>query len=272
MKKYLFLAISILSIFFVTDRVEALTFDFNGVETEVTKENYIYYIYQNYTSYFENYEYFVVTEDFTKYNRIIFYFFDYLNKYSVYSSSIEISTTTDYKPITRLIFDTSYTFKSSNEATFLTFPGGNADIITYSNLTFSASNNSSIVFNANITKDDLKNIGPPNIYTITYYINNEVYKTIEVEEGTSHELLSYEYNENTHNFSGWQYDETLDFTNITSDITINATLEEKVVIPVYMEFPINKTEFYVLLVEVGVLIMMLFLKWCFPFKGGSDLR
>ena len=34
---------------------------------------------------------------------------------------------------------------------------------------------------------------------------------------------------------------------------------------------ITKNEFYVLLVLVGTLIIMLFLKWCFPFKGGTDL-
>lgn len=39
-----------------------------------------------------------------------------------------------------------------------------------------------------------------------------------------------------------------------------------------IDFPISKEEFYVLLVLVATLIMMLFLKWCFPFKMGGDLK
>ena len=41
MKKYLFLVLSILSIFFITDRVEALSFTVNGKEVEVTEENFV---------------------------------------------------------------------------------------------------------------------------------------------------------------------------------------------------------------------------------------
>ena len=35
-------------------------------------------------------------------------------------------------------------------------------------------------------------------------------------------------------------------------------------------FPISNTEFTCLLVLLGVLILMLFLKWCFPMKGGKN--
>lgn len=35
-------------------------------------------------------------------------------------------------------------------------------------------------------------------------------------------------------------------------------------------FPFDKTDFYTLLVLVGILIIMLFLKWCFPMKGGKN--
>lgn len=35
-------------------------------------------------------------------------------------------------------------------------------------------------------------------------------------------------------------------------------------------FPFDKTDFYTLLVLIGILIIMLFLKWCFPMKGGKN--
>ena len=34
-------------------------------------------------------------------------------------------------------------------------------------------------------------------------------------------------------------------------------------------FPLDKTDFYTLLVLLGVLIIMIFFKWCFPMKGGK---
>lgn len=37
-------------------------------------------------------------------------------------------------------------------------------------------------------------------------------------------------------------------------------------------FPFDKTEFYALLVLLGVLIIMLFFKWCFPMKGGKKTK
>lgn len=40
---------------------------------------------------------------------------------------------------------------------------------------------------------------------------------------------------------------------------------------VNISFPIDKEEFYVLLVLIATLIMMLFLKWCFPMKGGKKI-
>lgn len=112
-------------------------------------------------------------------------------------------------------------------------------------------------------------------YTITYYVNNEVYATYTVEEGSSHTLIDYEYNSDLYNSYGWTYDSRIDLTNITSDVNIYRTVEQKYITPVYIknitDFPIQKKDFYVLLVLLATLILMLFLKWSFPLKGGKNL-
>lgn len=133
---------------------------------------------------------------------------------------------------------------------------------------------SNIYFNSNFTIDDIESrYGVIPKYTITYYINNEVYKTLEVEKGSSHTFIDYNYNTNLYNFSGWNVETTdVDLNNITSNVVIRATLEEKIVNPVYINnFPITKNDFYTLLVMLGTLIMMLFLRWLFPTKGGKNL-
>lgn len=266
MKKYLFLVVSILSIFFMIDNVNALTFNVNDIETEVTDDNYIYYFYQQYQDKFDSYTYFLVYKISSSQYRIYFH----------NSEDLDIRSNTIYnlRSEDRLTcsFNTDFSLKSCTTQSSSTA----WDITNISNVFTNfdvIQNDSTVLHSANITKQDLIDyFGVKPVYIITYYVNNEVYKTIEVEEGSSHDLLTYDYNENTHTFTGWQYDEDIDLTNITSDIVIKATLEEKEVIPVYIEFPITKIEFYALLVEVGVLIMIIFLKWCFPFKGGSDLR
>lgn len=40
---------------------------------------------------------------------------------------------------------------------------------------------------------------------------------------------------------------------------------------VEVDFPFDKNDFYVLLILVAIIIMMLFLKWCFPMKGGKKI-
>ena len=100
-----------------------------------------------------------------------------------------------------------------------------------------------------------------------------MYKTLEVEKGSSHTLEEYSYNSNLYTFSGWTLETTdIDLNNITNNIILRATLEEKLVNPVYINnFPITKEEYYILLILISTLIIMQYLKWCFPFKGGSDL-
>lgn len=269
MKKYLFLIVTIFSIFFITDKVSALSFSApNNQEITVDSEekllDYYYFskIYNNndYSNFIfasnSTYYYFIMFDD----NVFPYYFTDkriYLSdginniEFKLYRIKKDFTTPTSTNSTGLLVSDISYS---------------TVDI-------YDSSDKTNIYFNSNISTSDIeKKYLEINKYKITYYLNNEIYKEIEVEEGSSHELLTYDFNKNTHTFSGWQYNENIDLTNITSDIIINATLVEKELIPVYIEFPINKNEFYVLLVEVGVLIMIIFLKWCFPFKGGSDLR
>ena len=112
------------------------------------------------------------------------------------------------------------------------------------------------------------------IYKIRYYINNELYHTDNVIEGDSYgELYSFtDFNSYTHLFSGWSYSSDVDFTNVRQDVDINGTLTEKDKIPVYVDFPITKKEFYSLEFMFGILLTMLILKWFFPFKMGGDYK
>lgn len=266
MKKYLFLIATIFSIFFITDKVNALSFTVNNEEVQVTDSNFVYYFYTQYKETFDNYKYFLVYKTSSGEYRIYFHNSDNLDIRNniIYNLNFEDRYTCSFNSDFTLKNCKVHSSSSSWTIANISNVFCNFNIID---------NTATILYSSNITKQDLIDYTKiKTIYTITYYINDEVYKTIETEEGSSHELLIYDFNKNTHNFSGWQYDETIDFTNIASNIEIKASLIEKELIPVYIEFPINKIEFYTLLVEVGVLIMIIFLKWCFPFKGGSDLK
>lgn len=271
MKKYLLLSLSILSIFFINNRVEALTLN-DG--TEVNKDNYIYYVYQHYPSYFDDYDYFVATydQDYNKYYNVYFmkcpYFHD--SSYSYYSSIkcqvIKIFT----KSLT-----TEFTVRDNGSYNYLNM--SSPQYLLYSNYDISSKNDkSTIVFSSNITKEILAKGGKNQTYKITYYLNNEIYKEIEVEKGSSHTLLEYEYDNNLYVFSGWTVDDNKDLNNIVDNISIHATLKEKESNIVYVKnFPedqITKSEFYTLLILISILIMLIFLRWCFPFKGGKDLK
>ncbi len=112
------------------------------------------------------------------------------------------------------------------------------------------------------------------IYKINYYINNELYHTDNVIEGDSYdEFYTFtDYNSYTHTFSGFTYDNNIDFSNVRQNIDIYGTLTEKEKLPVYVDFPITKKEFYSLEFMLGILITMLILKWFFPFKMGGDYK
>lgn len=266
MKKYLLL-IPLLTLIFVPNLVSAKTFEVNGETLEVTQDNYIYYFYTKYPDVFDKYQYFIgFTQSETGFavlltnstnltyesgmlgafydNVGVFHYF-YLNSSNGYEQSVEKKTG-----------------GSTSQGTTLKYSNFDINIKT-------------INFKSNISKQDLVDFtGKKTLYSITYYVNNEVYKTFEVEKGSSFDInsVTYDFDKKLYNFSGWTYDNTIDFSNISQNIEIRATLLEKDVQPVFItNMPITQNDFYTLLVLIGVLITMLFLKWCFPFKGGTDL-
>lgn len=275
MKKYLFLLLSVLSIFFISDRVDALSFTLNGQETTVTKENFIYYVYQNYTSYFENYKYFVASNDLdnNKTYNVFFSNCSYLKNPTDFPETYYHPTGCQVYRIYTKSLNTDFTVQDYGKYRYLKM--GGIQYLLYSNYDILSTQDNSVLFSANLTKEDLEKGGKKPIYKITYYLNNEVYKEIEVEKGSSHTLEDYSYNKDLYLFSGWSIDDNKDLSNITSDISIHATLEEKQVNAVYVKnFPetqVTKNEFYALLVLLATLIMIIVLKWCFPFRGGKDL-
>ena len=125
------------------------------------------------------------------------------------------------------------------------------------------------LFSKNLSIEDITS---NYFFTITYYLNDEEYLTYNVSAHSSHNLYNYSIPEGF-SFSGWSYDENIDLSDITSNVSIYGYLTE--IEPTYTiinNFPITKNEFYALLIMLGTLIIMLFLKWCFPFKSGSDLK
>lgn len=221
MKKYLFLILSVLSIFFISDRVEALSFTLNGEETTVTKENFIYYVYQNYTSYFDNYKYFVASNDLdnNKAYNVFFSNCSYLKNPTDFPETYYHPTGCQVYRIYTKSLDTEFTVKDNGTYKYLKM--GGIQYLLYSNYDILSTKDNSVLFSSNLTKEDLAKGGKKTIYKITYYLNNEVFKEIEVEKGSSHELISYNPPEN-YSFSGWNT-EGLDLSNITSDLNIYGT-------------------------------------------------
>lgn len=272
MKKYLILALSILSIFFVSEKVEALSFTDKGQEIEVNESNLIYYIYSTYQSEFDNYPNFFLFKSANSYK---IYFTNTTLVYSLGSFELGWSPTS----YSYCVYNFNSSFEKTSNGCYektgrLKVSIYSGDILLVAN-TLEGSH-SSVSANNIISKQDLIDyfdVVP--IYKITYYLNNEIYKEIEVEKGSSHQLENYSYNSDLYNFTGWSIENDLDISNITSDIIIRGTLEQKVITPLYIknfnDFPITKTEFYSLLVMIAILMLMLFLRWCFPMKGGKNL-
>lgn len=267
MKKYLFI-IPLLALILIPHSVFAKTFEVNGEQLTVTKDNYIYYFYSKYPEFFDKYNYFLgFTESDTGFSVV------FSNSTEVDCSSNMIGFQYDTAGTFQRVYLNIYNgYEESKEYTkngiYLKFSS-----LAYSNFDINKSDYYS--FSANISKQDLIDFtNKKPIYNITYYLNNEIYKTFEVEKGTSYTLLTYDYNSSLYNFSGWNVvTENVDLNNITSDVEIRATLEAKAVNPIYItNFPITKEEFYTLMTLVAALIMMLLLRWTFPWKGGSDLK
>lgn len=267
MKKYLLLSLSILSIFFINNRVEALSFE-NG--TEVDENNFIYYIYSKYPDYFDTYNYFSFYH-FTNDTYRILFSNSKLDYFSTSTNAYLNGSTFSIK------FNSDFSFNKQNNWSNSSLSGMDIKQLKFANFDVMYRDLGTVAFTTNITKQNLTDyFKVKKKYKITYYLNNEIYKEIEVEEGSSHTLLDYEYDNNLYVFSGWTVDDNKDLNNITDNISIHATLKEKEANIVYVKnFPedqITKSEFYTLLILISILIMLIFLRWCFPFKGGKDLK
>lgn len=342
--KILILLVSLFSIFIISDRVEALTFDKCGSSITVNSDNYPYYLYSRFTSEFNNYSYFVffTTSSYyyvTFYNVVDNVKLQYFKNYNFYQVSfnstpnLKISvnsssgspnytyngisgesrinnviftndnyTTSDLqngKPESNIVTHESNMSKNDLQEYFICTQSYNIKYYLNNELydTITVEGGSSHTLKDNPSYDsatqywsgwtydnniDLTNIqsdvniygtvSDKPIYQVKYYINNELYHTDNVIEGDSYTITDYsDYNSYTHSFSGWTYDETIDLSNVRQNIDINGILTEKEKIPVYIEFPITKNDFYSLMVLIGVLILTQIFRVVFPTKGGKDL-
>lgn len=220
MKKYLLIFMGVLSFFFFSDSVSALSFNMNGEETTVNEENYIYYFYTLQPELFEEYDYFL-----SFMNSDGSYRFAFTNDKPMTDSNSHF-TLGQYFYITKDTYYCRYTN---------TFTLTSCEMITKS-ISYSIVGTHSYFYNfdiydnripgfstANITKDEIYDaFSTLSKYIITYYVNNELYQVVEVEEGTSHILLDYLPPEN-YLFNGWEYDSSIDLSNITSNVNIYGT-------------------------------------------------
>ena len=214
MKKYLLILMGVLTFFFFSDSTYALTLT-DG--TEVDEDNFIYYIYSQYPSYFDTYSYFSL------------YHFDEVGTYRIlfsnsqldyfsYSSNAYLNGSTF-----SIKFNSDFSYNSQTTWNNSTLSGMDIKYLKFSNFDIKYRDLGSTAFSSNITKQDLIDyFKVKQKYKITYYLNNEIYKEIEVEEGSSHDLLEYTPSKN-YKFSGWTVENDLDLTNINSDINIYGT-------------------------------------------------
>lgn len=213
MKKYLLLSLSILSIFFINNRVEALSFE-NG--TEVDENNFIYYIYSKYPDYFDTYNYFSFYH-FTDDTYRILFSNSKLDYFSTSTNAYLNGSTFSIK------FNSDFSFNKQNNWSNSSLSGMDIKQLKFANFDVMYRDLGTVAFTTNITKQNLTDyFKVKKKYKITYYLNDEVYKEIEVEEGSSHDLLEYTPSKN-YKFSGWTVENDLDLTNINSDINIYGT-------------------------------------------------
>lgn len=223
MKKYLFILMGVLSIFFFDNSVNALSFTVNDVEYTVDSEekifDYCYYTYIKGTEYSNSKFLLTVKGSFIKflYTNLEGSFYNssgYL-RFSIKDSSELLS----YNSITFALRTTGYEITNTS-----TSSNTSIDSVSFSNVDiFDSYYFNNIYFNSNRSNSIIESTyGSKNKYTINYYIDNDLYKSVEVEEGTNYTLIEYLPPKN-YNFSGWSYDENIDLTNITSDINIYGT-------------------------------------------------
>lgn len=218
MKKYLFLVLSILSIFFITDRVDALSFTLNGLELEVTEENYLFYTYYSKPELFDEYNYFFV--GYSSWNNVYEVFFsNYKWFYNGFGYKYSFGTVVPYYVLRYNTSFSSYTVSSSSS--YKNYNGADLSTLLYSNYDINDSSNT-VVFSSNITKQDLVDYFGA-IYNLNFYVDNELYKTYEVYSNSSFDISQVDYiPSKNYKFNGWDLD-GIDLSCIRSDINIYGT-------------------------------------------------
>lgn len=101
------------------------------------------------------------------------------------------------------------------------------------------------------------------IQTISYNDINNYYSMEDIKDYDSGDIVFT--NNFTFNDIECKYNTSDCQNNSGGDIPDEPSEDED------SNFPITKNEYYALLVLVGILIFMLFFKWCFPMKGGKKL-
>lgn len=222
--KKLFIIVSIVfSIFLVSDEVFALEYEVNGTTYQVDSvENYRDYCY---FTYFKD-------KGKSSFSVLVFYSSDntYFSSYCFVGNYINLAFRSN-----AYIFENSngggsytdiYSFNTSNYRTGYSNDWrlqyyNSSPSYFYSNKSYNGFTPTTVFTVSDMQGIEDRYTVEPTYYTITYYLNNEVYREIEVEEGTSHTLIYYEPNSD-YNFSGWDYGNA-NLSNIQSDITITGT-------------------------------------------------
>lgn len=221
MKKYLLLSLSILSIFFFNNRVNALSFTAsNGKEYTVdSTEKLLDYCYYTYYK-DKNMNTLVLTKNInTQYPYKCMVYNNTSNLYIYQKSSSFIlyvgSSNRSYK-----YYQFSYNYNYLDSGNIMQ---SETEILYTNSDVYSNSSFSEIYMNSNFKINDIEERYSEIVkYKITYYLNNEIYKEFEVEKGSSYTLIEYTPPKN-YNFSGWTVENDLDLTNISSDINIYGT-------------------------------------------------
>lgn len=239
--KIFILIISLFCIFAISDKVEALTFNVNGVNYSVTNnETARDYVYYKYTKP-NNYEHLVMFCSTTSY----FYCYGVTGGFSNIWANGYSKTT--FTPCMHVYYINKTTdrydgclIETSNITKDYIFP-------YYRTLNiYNDSSYSNIYVSSNLTLGDIDSkYGIVETYDIKYYLNNELYDTIIVEGGSSHTLKSPPtYDSSTQNWSGWTYDSNINLSNITSDFNIYGTVSDKssYIITYYINNEVYRTE------------------------------
>lgn len=222
MKKLFILVSLVFSIFLVSDEVFALEYEVNGTTYQVSDlesfRDYCYYHYNKLPFLFVFNRGYGQYACYTSSNSSILKRWSNNNGNGLMgfpSPNNGLGISTDFSSVIFENLNSSST--STNFSGYGYIYYSTIDVLNYSD--------NSLYQSANLNVSDIENKYSLPYYTITYYLNNEVYQEIEVQKGSSHTLLYYEPNSD-YNFSGWDYGNA-NLSNIQSDITITGTTTPK---------------------------------------------